>query len=70
MPEELASQLQPLKDILAALGYTIAIVILASIRERIEGNDIPKYFQGMPMVLITSCLMAIAFTGFSGMVSL
>ena len=53
-----------------ALGYTIAIVILASIRERIEGNDIPKYFQGMPMVLITSCLMAIAFTGFSGMVSL
>ena len=52
-----------------ALGYTIAIVILASIRERIEGNDIPKYFQGMPMVLITSCLMAIAFTGFSGMVS-
>ena len=53
-----------------ALGYTIAIVILASIRERIEGNDIPKYFQGMPMVLITSTLMAIAFTGFSGMVSL
>ena len=53
-----------------AIGYTIAIVILASIRERIEGNDIPKYFQGMPMVLITSCLMAIAFTGFSGMVSL
>ena len=51
-------------------GYTIAIVILASIRERIEGNDIPKYFQGMPMVLITSTLMAIAFTGFSGMVSL
>ena len=53
-----------------AIGYTIAIVILASIRERIEGNDIPKYFQGMPMVLITSTLMAIAFTGFSGMVSL
>ena len=45
-------------------------MILASIRERIEGNDIPKYFQGMPMVLITSTLMAIAFTGFSGMVSL
>ena len=53
-----------------AIGYTIAIVILASIRERIEGNDIPKYFQGLPMVLITSTLMAIAFTGFSGMVSL
>ncbi len=52
-----------------AAGYAIAIVILAGIRERIEDNDIPKYFQGLPIVLIASCLMAIAFTGFSGMIT-
>lgn len=52
-----------------AAGYAIAIVILAGIRERIEDNDIPKYFQGLPIVLIVACLMAIAFTGFSGMIT-
>ena len=52
-----------------AVGYAIAIVILAGIRERCEENDIPKYFQGLPIVLISSCLMAIAFTGFSGMIT-
>lgn len=52
-----------------AAGYAIAIVILAGIRERCKGNDIPKYFRGLPIVLIISGLMAIAFTGFSGMIS-
>lgn len=52
-----------------AAGYAIAIVILAGIRERCEGNDIPKYFRSLPIVLIISGLMAIAFTGFSGMIS-
>ena len=52
-----------------AAGYAVAIVILAGIRERCEGNDIPKYFRGLPIVLIISGLMAIAFTGFSGMIS-
>lgn len=52
-----------------AVGYAIAIVILAGIRERCEENDIPKYFQGLPIVLISSGLMAIAFTGFSGMIT-
>ena len=52
-----------------AAGYAIAIVILAGIRERCEGNDSPKYFRGLPIVLIISGLMAIAFTGFSGMIS-
>ena len=52
-----------------AVGYAISIVILAGIRERCEGNDIPKYFRGLPIVLIISGLMAIAFTGFSGMIS-
>jgi len=50
-----------------AVGYFIAIILLAGIRERIEHNDISKSFQGMPIVLITSGLMAIAFFGFSGL---
>ena len=51
-----------------AVGFTIAIVLLASIRESIEDNDIPFNFQGSPIVLITSGLMAIAFMGFSGLI--
>ena len=51
-----------------AVGYTISIVLLASIRESIEDNDIPYNFQGSPIVLITSGLMAIAFMGFSGLI--
>lgn len=51
-----------------ALGFFIAIVIMAGIREKIEYNDIPKTFQGTAIVLITACLMSIAFMGFSGMI--
>lgn len=50
-----------------ALGFTISIVIMAGIRERIEHNDISKSFKGSPIVLITAGLMAIAFFGFSGL---
>ena len=50
-----------------AAGFTISIVILAGIREKMEYNDIPKPFQGMPIVLITAGLMAIAFCGISGL---
>lgn len=49
-------------------GFLIAIVILAGIREKSENNNIPKPFQGTPMVLIASGLMAIAFTGFTGII--
>lgn len=49
-----------------AAGFTIAIVILAGIRERNEHNDVPKAFQGSPILLITAGLMAMAFVGFSG----
>ena len=49
-----------------AVGFTIAIVILAGIREKMEYNDISESFKGMPIVLITAGLMAIAFCGFSG----
>ena len=50
-----------------AVGFTVAIVILAGIREKTEYNDFPESFKGMPMVLLTSALMAIAFVGFSGL---
>ena len=50
-----------------AVGFTVAIVLLASIRESIEDNDIPYNFQGSPIVLVTAGLMAIAFFGFSGL---
>ena len=51
-----------------SVGFLIAIVILAGIREKSENNNIPKPFQGTPMVLIASGLMAIAFTGFTGLI--
>ena len=51
-----------------SLGFFIAIVLLAGVRERIEGNDVPHTFQGSPIVLITAGLMAIAFCGFSGLI--
>ena len=51
-----------------AVGFTIAIVIMAGIREKIEYNDIPKPFKGSPIVLISAGLMAIAFFGFSGVI--
>ncbi len=51
-----------------AVGFTIAIVILAGIRERNEHNDVPESFKGMPITLLTAGLMAIAFIGFSGII--
>ena len=51
-----------------AFGFLIAIVLMAGVREKIEYNDIPKPFQGTAIVLISACLMSIAFMGFSGMI--
>ena len=50
-----------------AVGFTIAIVLMAGIREKTEYNDIPESFKGSPIVLLTACLMAIAFFGFSSL---
>ena len=50
-----------------AAGFTIAIVILAGLREKMEWNDVPESFKGMPHVLLTAGLMAIAFCGFAGL---
>ncbi|MEI3244681.1 MAG: electron transport complex protein RnfA [Lachnospiraceae bacterium] len=54
--------------IATAVGFTISIVIMAGLREKMEYNDIPESFQGMPMVLLTAGLMSIAFFGFSGII--
>ena len=50
-----------------AVGYAVAIIILAGIREKTESNDVPKAFKGTAAVLLTACLMAIAFYGFNSL---
>ena len=52
----------------AALGFTLAIVLFAGIRERLEVSDMPKWMDGFPGALITAGLMAVAFIGFSGLI--
>lgn len=54
--------------IATGLGYTLAMVLMAGLREKMEYNDIPKSFRGMPMVLLTAMLMSLAFFGFSGII--
>ena len=49
------------------LGFTLAIVLFASVRERVEKADCPKSFQGYPIALISAGLLALAFMGFSGL---
>jgi electron transport complex protein RnfA len=48
-----------------AVGFTIAIIIMAAVREKTENNDFPESFKGTPAVLMTACLMSIAFYGFN-----
>ncbi len=50
----------------AAVGFTLAIVIFAGVRARVEYADPPRSFRGMPIALITAGLIAMAFSGFSG----
>jgi electron transport complex protein RnfA len=50
-----------------SVGFLVAIVIMAGLREKIEYNNVPKAFKGTPIVLVTAGLMAIAFFGFSGL---
>ena len=51
----------------AGLGFMIAIVLFAGVRERLENSDIPKAFEGFPIALISASLLAMAFLGFQGM---
>lgn len=51
-----------------SLGYGLAMVLFAGLREHLAGNDVPKAFKGLPIALITVGIMALAFLGFSGLV--
>ena len=51
----------------AACGFTLAIVLFASIRERLEFADYPKCFEGFPIALVTAALLSMAFMGFQGL---
>ncbi|MCQ2170625.1 MAG: electron transport complex subunit RsxA [Bacteroidales bacterium] len=51
-----------------SLGYALAMVLFAGIREHLALNNVPKSFKGLPIALITVSIMAMAFLGFSGMV--
>lgn len=56
-----------LNGVFSGVGFTVAILLLAGIREKIEYADIPKPFKGFPITLITACIMSMAFVAFSGM---
>ena len=57
-----------LNGVFGALGFLLAIVLMAGVRERLENADIPKTMQGFPSSLIIAGLMSIAFMGFKGLV--
>ena len=50
-----------------AVGFTLALVLLAGIRERLEYADVPRPFQGVPIAFVSAGLLAMAFMGFAGM---
>lgn len=54
----------------SGIGFAIALVLMASIREKLELADVPRPFRGMPIAWITTALIALAFTGFSGIITL
>ncbi len=54
----------------SGIGFGLALIIMASIRERLELADVPKSFQGMPIAFIVTGLIALAFLGFSGLITL
>ena len=51
-----------------SLGYGLAMILFAGMREHLEANDVPKAFRGLPIAMITVGIMAMAFLGFSGIV--
>jgi electron transport complex protein RnfA len=54
----------------SGLGFALALIIMASIRERLELADVPVPFRGLPMAFVVTGLIALAFTGFSGLITL
>ena len=57
-----------LNGVFGALGFLLAIVLMAGVRERLESSDIPESFKGFPISLVVAGLMSVAFLGFKGLV--
>lgn len=55
-------------SIATAIGYGLALILFAGIREQLELSNVPKSFKGVPIALLTAGIMALAFMGFSGLV--
>ena len=53
----------------AGLGFMVAMVIFSGVRSRLEGADIPKFLQGLPIVLIAASIVSLSFMGFTGLVA-
>lgn len=75
VPLEMAGEHMGFIDSLAlafgsGAGFSLALIIMASIRERLDLADVPKSFQGLPIAFVLTGLIALAFLGFSGMVTL
>ncbi len=52
----------------AGIGFMLAMVIFSGVRSRLEGADIPKFLQGLPIVLIAASIVSLSFMGFTGLV--
>ena len=57
-----------LNSVGAGLGFMLAMVIFSGVRSRLESCDIPKFLQGLPIVLIAASLVSVSFLGFTGLV--
>ena len=60
--------MQSVYSVATALGFALALVLFAGIRERLDFEDVPKSLRGVPIALITASILAMAFLGFSGLV--
>jgi Na+-transporting NADH:ubiquinone oxidoreductase subunit E len=54
----------------AGVGWTVAIVLMAGLRQKMRYSNIPQSFQGVPIAMIVTCVLAMAFMGFAGMVAI
>ena len=52
----------------SGLGFFLAMVLFSGVRGRIEGNDVPESFQGLPITLIAASIVSVSFFGFSGVI--
>ena len=53
----------------AGIGFLVAMVIFSGVRERIELNDVPKFWKGLPITLVAASLVSVSFLGFQGLVT-